>query len=180
MAKKWYVIHAYSGYENRVKLTLEQRIKQYGLQDMFAEVVVPTEQVVEMVKGKRRTSQRKFFPGYVLVKMDMTEETWHLVKGTPKVTGFVGGGDRVAATRSISEDEANSLLARIAEGEMRPQPKVLFEVGESVRVMEGPFANFTGSVDEISPEKGKVRVLVSIFGRPTPIEIEFGQLEKIS
>ncbi len=180
MAKKWYVIHAYSGYENRVKLTLEQRIKQYGLQEMFAEVVVPTEQVVEMVKGKRRTSQRKFFPGYVLVKMDMTEETWHLVKGTPKVTGFVGGGDRVAATRSISEDEANSLLARIAEGEMRPQPKVLFEVGESVRVMEGPFANFTGSVDEISPEKGKVRVLVSIFGRPTPIEIEFGQLEKIS
>jgi transcriptional antiterminator NusG len=180
MAKKWYVIHAYSGYENRVKLTLEQRIKQYGLQEMFAEVVVPTEQVVEMVKGKRRTSQRKFFPGYVLVKMEMTEETWHLVKGTPKVTGFVGGGDRVAATRSISEDEANSLLARIAEGEMRPQPKVLFEVGESVRVMEGPFANFTGTVDEISPEKGKVRVLVSIFGRPTPIEIEFGQLEKIS
>lgn len=180
MTKKWYVIHAYSGYENRVKLTLEQRIKQYGLEEMFDEVVVPTEQVVDMVKGKRRTSQRKFFPGYVLVKMEMTEETWHLVKGTPKVTGFVGGGDRVAATRSISEEEANSLLARIAEGEMRPQPKVLFEVGESVRVMEGPFANFTGSVDEISPEKGKVRVLVSIFGRPTPIEIEFGQLEKIS
>ncbi len=180
MAKKWYVIHAYSGYENRVKLTLEQRIKQYGQQDMFDEVVVPTEQVVEMVKGKRRTSQRKFFPGYVLVNMEMNEETWHLVKGTPKVTGFVGGGDRVAATRSISETEANSLLARIAEGEMRPQPKVLFEVGESVRVLEGPFANFTGTVDEINPEKGKVRVLVSIFGRPTPIEIEFGQIEKIS
>jgi transcriptional antiterminator NusG len=180
MAKKWYVIHAYSGYENRVKLTLEERIRQYGLQDMFTEVVVPTEQVVEMVKGKRRTSQRKFFPGYVLVNMEMTEETWHLVKGTPKVTGFVGGGDRVSATRSISEAEANNLLARIAEGEMRPQPKVLFEVGENVRVLEGPFANFTGSVDEINPEKGKVRVLVSIFGRPTPIEIEFGQLEKIS
>jgi len=180
MAKKWYVIHAYSGYENRVKLTLEERIKQYGLQDMFTEVVVPTEQVVEMVKGKRRTSQRKFFPGYVLVNMEMTEETWHLVKGTPKVTGFVGGGDRVSATRSISEVEANNLLARIAEGEMRPQPKVLFEIGESVRVLEGPFSNFTGSVDDINAEKGKVRVLVSIFGRPTPIEIEFGQLEKIS
>jgi transcriptional antiterminator NusG len=180
MAKKWYVIHAYSGYENRVKLTLEERIKQYGLEDMFTEVVVPTEQVVEMVKGKRRTSQRKFFPGYVLVHMEMTEETWHLVKGTPKVTGFVGGGDRVSATRSISEVEANNLLARIAEGEMRPQPKVLFEIGESVRVLEGPFSNFTGSVDDINAEKGKVRVLVSIFGRPTPIEIEFGQLEKIS
>ncbi len=180
MAKKWYVIHAYSGYENRVKLTLEERIRQYGLGDMFEEVVVPTEQVVEMVKGKRRTSQRKFFPGYVLVKMEMTEETWHLVKGTPKVTGFVGGGERVAATRSISESEANSLLDRIAEGEMRPQPKVLFDLGENVTVLEGPFANFTGTVDEINLEKGKVRVLVSIFGRPTPIEIDLGQIEKIS
>ena len=180
MAKKWYVIHAYSGYENRVKLNLEERIRQYGLEDMFEEVVVPTEQVVEMVKGKRRTSQRKFFPGYVLVKMELTDETWHLVKGTPKVTGFVGGGDRVSATRSISEAEANNLLDRIAEGEMRPQPKVLFEEGENVRVLEGPFANFTGTVDEINLDKGKVRVLVSIFGRPTPIEIEFGQLEKIS
>ncbi len=180
MAKKWYVIHAYSGYENRVKLTLEERIKQYGLEDKFDEVVVPTEQVVEMVKGKRRTSQRKFFPGYVLVKMELTDETWHLVKGTPKVTGFVGGGDQVSSTRSISEAEANSLLDRIAEGEMRPQPKILFEEGENVRVLEGPFANFTGTVDEINLDKGKVRVLVSIFGRPTPIEIEFGQLEKIS
>ena len=180
MAKKWYVIHAYSGYENRVKLNHEERIRQYGLEDMFDEVVVPTEQVVEMVKGKRRTSQRKFFPGYVLVKMELTDETWHLVKGTPKVTGFVGGGDRVSATRSISEAEANNLLDRIAEGEMRPQPKVLFEEGENVRVLEGPFANFTGTVDEINLDKGKVRVLVSIFGRPTPIEIEFGQLEKIS
>jgi transcriptional antiterminator NusG len=180
MAKKWYVIHAYSGYENRVKLNLEERIRQYGLEDMFDEVVVPTEQVVEMVKGKRRTSQRKFFPGYVLVKMELTDETWHLVKGTPKVTGFVGGGDRVSATRSISEAEANNLLDRIAEGEMRPQPKVLFEEGENVRVLEGPIANFTGPVDEINLDKGKVRVLVRIFGRPTPIEIEFGQLEKIS
>ncbi len=180
MAKKWYVIHAYSGYENRVKRNLEERIRQYGLEDKFDEVVVPTEQVVEMVKGKRRTSQRKFFPGYVLVKMELDDETWHLVKGTPKVTGFVGGGGQVEATRSISEAEANSLLARIAEGELRPQPKVLFEEGESVRVLEGPFANFTGTVDEINLEKGKVRVLVSIFGRPTPIEIEFGQLEKIS
>ncbi len=180
MAMKWYVIHAYSGYENRVKLTLEQRIKQYGLQDMFAEIVVPTEQVVEMVKGKRRTSQRKFFPGYVLVNMEMTEETWHVVKGTPKVTGFVGGGERVEATRSISEKEANSLLDRIAEGEMRPQPKVLFEEGENVRALDGPFANFSGTVDEVNLDKGKVRVLVSIFGRPTPIEIEYGQLEKIS
>ncbi len=180
MAKKWYVIHAYSGYENRVKLTLEERIRQYGLEEMFEEVVVPTEQVVEMVKGKRRTSQRKFFPGYVLIKMEMTEETWHLVKGTAKVTGFVGGGERVAATRSISESEANSLLDRIAEGEMRPQPKVLFDLGENVTVLEGPFANFTGTVDEINLEKGKVRVLVSIFGRPTPIEIDLGQIEKIS
>ncbi len=180
MAMKWYVIHAYSGYENRVKLTLEERIKRYGLEDMFEEVVVPTEQVVEMVKGKRRTTQRKFFPGYVLVKMEMTDETWHLVKGTSKVTGFVGSGERVEATRSISEDEANSLLDRIAEGEMRPQPKVLFELGENVRVLEGPFANFTGVVDDVNLEKGKVRVLVSIFGRPTPIEIEFVQLEKIS
>ena len=180
MAMKWYVIHAYSGYENRVKLTLEERIRRYGLEDMFEEVVVPTEQVVEMVKGKRRTSQRKFFPGYVLVKMEMTEETWHLVKDTAKVTGFVGGGERVEATRSISAAEADSLLARIAEGEMRPQPKVLFDEGENVRVLEGPFANFTGTVDEVNLEKGKVRVLVSIFGRPTPIEIEYGQLEKIS
>ncbi|MBN2332693.1 MAG: transcription termination/antitermination protein NusG [Deltaproteobacteria bacterium] len=176
MTKKWYVIHAYSGYENKVKQSLEERIKLYHMESCFDEVVVPTEQVIEMVKGKKRTSHRKFFPGYVLVKMELNDETWHVVKDTPKVTGFVGGG---RAPRSISEEEAQTLLNRIAEGEMKPKPKIDFEVGENVRVTEGPFANFTGSVDDILLDKGKVRVLVSIFGRPTPIEIEFGQIEKI-
>jgi len=176
MAKKWYVIHAYSGYENKVKQSLEERIKLFNVEDCFDEVVVPTEQVLEMVRGKKRTTQRKFFPGYVLVKMELNDETWHVVKDTPKVTGFVGGGQ---APRSISEEEAQSLLNRIAEGEMKPKPKVAFEVGENVRVTEGAFANFTGAVDEILIDKGKVRVLVSIFGRPTPIEIEFSQIEKI-
>jgi transcriptional antiterminator NusG len=176
MAKNWYVIHAYSGYENRVKKSLEERVRLYHVEEFVDEVVVPTEQVLEMVKGRKRTTQRKFFPGYVLVKMELNDRTWHVVKDTPKVTGFVGGGQ---TPRSITEEEAQALLHRIAEGETKPRPKISFAVGESVRVTEGPFVNFSGTVDEILLDKGKVRVLVSIFGRPTPIEIEFGQIEKI-
>lgn len=176
MAKRWYAVHTYSGYENRVKATLEERIKASGKKDYFGEVIIPSEKVMEMVKGERKTTSRKFFPGYILVNMELNEETWHLVKGIPKVTGFVGG---VTQPPSISEEEIKKITHQMEEGAIRPKPKVSFERGESVRVIDGPFSNFTGIVDEVKQEKGKLRVLVSIFGRATPVELDFIQVEKI-
>ncbi len=175
MEKKWYVVHTYSGYENKVKAALEEKIKASGKQDLFGEILVPSEKVVDMVKGVKRTTSRKFFPGYILVKMVLNDETWHLVKSIPKVTGFVGGGNTPAP---ISEEEVRKITRQMEEGAVKPKPKVLFERGESVRVIDGPFTNFNGVVEEVKPEKGKLRVLVSIFGRATPVELDFVQVEK--
>ena len=174
MAMKWYVIHAYSGYENRVKLTLEERIRRYGLEDMFEEVVVPTEQVVEMVKGKRRTSQRKFFPGYVLVQMIVTDDSWYVVRNTPNVTGFIGSG---TIPTPISEEEIKTLQKRMGVSE--PKYKIDVVVGEAIKIIDGPFKDFDGKVSNIDPEKGKIKVLVSVFGRETPVELDFLQIKKI-
>ncbi|MFU8878231.1 MAG: transcription termination/antitermination protein NusG [Wenzhouxiangellaceae bacterium] len=177
MAKRWYVVHAYSGFEKQVQRSLKDRIERSGMQDMFGEVLVPTEEVVEMKKGVKRRSERKFFPGYVLVEMEMNEDTWHLVKDVPKVMGFIGGKqDKPAA---ISQREADMILNRVAEGVDKPRPKVLFEPGEVVRVTEGPFNDFNGTVEEINYEKSRLRVAVSIFGRSTPVELDFQQVEKL-
>jgi transcriptional antiterminator NusG len=175
MAKKWYVIHTYSGYENKAKANLEERIKNMGKADLFSEILVPTETVVELVKGKRRTSQRKMFPGYILVKMELNEETWHIVKGTPKITGFAGDSTNPTP---MSDGEVEGVIAQIKDGVSRAKPKVSFAVGDTVRVVDGPFVNFMGTVEEVRPEKRKVRVLVSIFGRATPVELDFIQIEK--
>lgn len=176
MTKRWYVVHAYSGFENHVKRSLEERIQYAGMEDRFGEVLVPTEEVVEMRAGQKRKSDRKFFPGYVLVQMELDDETWHLVKEVPKVMGFVGGtSDRPAP---ISDREAQRILDRVQEGVEKPRPKVLFEPGEIVRVTEGPFADFNGVVEEVNYEKSRLRVAVLIFGRSTPVELEFAQVEK--
>lgn len=176
LEKRWYVIHAYSGFENYVVRALQERARLKGLEDCFEEIIVPTEEVVEMRAGQKRKSERKFFPGYVLVKMVMTDETWHLVKGVPRVLGFIGGkSDRPAP---ISQKEADNILQRVVEGENKPKPKVLFEPGEVVRVTDGPFADFNGVVEDVNYEKSRLRVSVSIFGRSTPVELEFGQVEK--
>jgi transcriptional antiterminator NusG len=176
MALQWYVVHAYSNYEHKVKTSLEERIKRYGLEDKFGEVLVPTEEVVEMRDGQRRKSERKFFPGYVLVQMEMDDETWHLVKEVPKVLGFIGGSsDRPAP---ITEKEANAILNRVQEGVDKPRPKVLFEPGEVVRVTAGPFNDFNGVVEQVNYDKNKVRVAVQILGRSTPVELDFGHVEK--
>jgi transcriptional antiterminator NusG len=176
MALRWYVVHAYSGYEGQVKRSLEERIKRYGMEDMFGEILVPTEEVVEMRDGQKRKSERKFFPGYVLVQMEMNDESWHLVKDVPKVMGFIGGSsDRPAP---ISDREADTILQRIQEGVEKPRPKVLFEVGEVVRVTDGPFNDFNGVVEEVNYEKSRLLVAVQIFGRSTPVELEFHQVEK--
>ena len=176
MAKRWYVVHAYSGFENHVKRSLEERIQYAGMEDRFGEVLVPTEEVVEMRAGQKRKSDRKFFPGYVLVQMELDDETWHLVKEVPKVMGFIGGtSDRPSP---ISDREAQRILDRVQEGVEKPKPKVLFEPGEVVRVTEGPFADFNGVVEEVNYEKSRLRVAVLIFGRSTPVELEFGQVEK--
>jgi transcriptional antiterminator NusG len=176
MAKHWYVVHAYSGYEQQVKRSLEERINRKGLQDKFGEILVPTEEVVEMREGQKRKSERKFFPGYVLVQMEMDDDTWHLVKDAPKVLGFIGGtGDRPTP---ISDKEAENILQRVQEGVDKPRPKVLFEPGEMVRIIDGPFNDFNGVVEEVDYEKSKMRVSVLIFGRSTPVELEFGQVEK--
>ena len=176
MAKRWYVVHAYSGFENNVKRSLEERIQYAGMEDRFGEVLVPTEEVVEMRAGQKRKSDRKFFPGYVLVQMELDDETWHLVKEVPKVMGFIGGtSDRPSP---ISDREAQRILDRVQEGVEKPKPKVLFEPGEVVRVTEGPFADFNGVVEEVNYEKSRLRVAVLIFGRSTPVELEFGQVEK--
>jgi len=176
MAKRWYVVHAYSGFENHVKRSLEERIAYAGMEDRFGEILVPTEEVVEMRAGQKRKSDRKFFPGYVLVQMELDDETWHLVKEVPKVMGFVGGtSDRPAP---ISDREAQRILDRVQEGVEKPKPKVMFEPGEVVRVTEGPFADFNGVVEEVNYEKSRLHVAVLIFGRSTPVELEFGQVEK--
>ena len=178
MAKKWYVVHTYSGFENKVKKSLEERIRQQALEERFGEVLIPMEVVQEMVKGEKRTSKRKFFPGYILVNMDMNLETWHLVKGTPKVTGFVGNAKTPNETPAVTDAEVQRLTTQISEGSLKPKPKVQFEDGDQVRVIDGPFSNFNGTVEEVKPDKGKVRVLVSIFGRATPVELDFMQVEK--
>jgi transcriptional antiterminator NusG len=176
MGLQWYVVHAYSGFENQVKRTLQERITRSGMQDKFGEILVPTEEVVEMRDGAKRKSERKFFPGYVLVQMEMNDDTWHLVKDAPKVMGFIGGtSDRPAP---ISQREADSILQRVQEGADKPKPKVLFEVGEVVRVIDGPFNDFNGVVEEVNYDKSRLRVSVLIFGRSTPVELEFGQVEK--
>lgn len=173
---RWYVIQAYSGYENQVMKALKEYVVRAGLDDFFGEIIVPSEEVVDVRDGKKRKSERKFFPGYVLVEMEMNDDTWHLVKNTPKVIGFIGGtGDR---PMPITTKEANRILDRMAEAEEGPKLKVLFEVGESVRVIDGPFAEFNGVVEEILPEKGRLIVSVMIFGRATPVELEFFQVEK--
>lgn len=176
MALKWYVIHVYSGFENQVKAALEERIESLGQADKFGKVVVPTEQVVELVKGKRRESSRKFYPGYILVQLELDDETWHIVNNTAKVTGFLGGRERPSP---ISDAEAEKILERMEAGKLKPKPKFYFEAGDEIRVIDGPFANFNGTVEEVSPEKGKIRVLVSIFGRATPVELDFVQVSKL-
>ncbi len=176
MALRWYVIHAYSNYENQVKKTLEERVKRAGLEQFFGKILIPTEEVVEMRQGQQRKSERKFFPGYVLVQMELNDETWHLVKEVPRVLGFIGGtSDRPAP---ITEAEAEAILNRVEAGVNKPRPKILFEVGEVVRVVEGPFKDFNGVVEEVNYEKSKLRVSVLIFGRSTPVELDFGQVEK--
>jgi transcriptional antiterminator NusG len=173
---KWYVVHTYSGYENFAKKSLEERIRQLSANAKFGEILIPTENVVELGKGgQRRTSKRKFFPGYMLVQMELDDVSWHVVKGTPKITGFVGNAQKPS---SIPEDEVRRLTQQIDEGTYRPKPRVRFSDGESVRVVDGPFANFNGVVESVNPDKSKVRVLVSIFGRSTPVELDFIQVEK--
>jgi transcriptional antiterminator NusG len=176
MALRWYVVHAYSNFENKVRQSLEERIKREGLQEYFGKILVPTEEVVEMRMGQQRKSDRKFFPGYVLVQMELTDETWHLVKDTPKVLGFIGGvSDRPSP---ISEKEADSILNRVEEGVNKPKPKFLFEAGEVVRIVDGPFKDFNGNIEEVNYEKSKLKVSVLIFGRSTPVELDFAQVEK--
>ena len=176
MALKWYVVHAYSNFENKVKASLEERIKLHGLEEKFGDIMVPTEEVVEMREGQKRRSERKFFPGYVLVQMEMDDDTWHLVKEVPKVLGFIGGSPDDPAP--ITDVEANAILNRVEEGVDKPRPKVLFEPGEVVRVIDGPFNDFSGVVENVNYDKSKLRVAVQILGRPTPVELDFGQVEK--
>jgi transcription termination/antitermination protein NusG len=176
MSKKWYVVHAYSGFEKTVQRTLLERISRAGMQEKFGQILVPVEEVVEMKSGQKNISERKFFPGYVLVEMEMTDETWHLVKSTPKVTGFIGGTS--TKPTPISVKEVQNILQQIQEGVEKPRPKVLFEIGESVRVKEGPFTDFHGNVEDVNYDKSKIRVSVTIFGRSTPVELDFGQVEK--
>ncbi len=177
MAMKWYGVHTYSGYENKVKLSLEERIRSAGVEDLFEEILIPAETVVEMRKGERKTSTRKFFPGYILVRMVLNDETWHVVTGTAKITGFVGGGVNPPA---IPDEEVAKITNRMVEGVEKPKPKVEFDTGETVRVVDGPFLNFTGIVEDVRPERGTLKVMVSIFGRVTPVELEFIQVEKTS
>ncbi|MGD8383963.1 MAG: transcription termination/antitermination protein NusG [Lysobacterales bacterium] len=176
MAKRWYVVHAFSGFEKQVQRSLAERIARAGMEDKFGQILVPTEEVVEMKGGQKRRSDRKFFPGYVLVEMEMTDETWHLVKDVPKVMGFIGGTPDHPAP--ISVKEANTILDRVQEGADKPRPKVLFEPGEMVRVTDGPFNDFNGVVEEVNYEKNRLRVAVLIFGRSTPVELDFHQVEK--
>ena len=172
----WYVVHTYSGYENKAKLALEERVKSAKKESLFGEVIVPEENVVELVKGQKKTTKRRFFPGYILVQMVLTDETWHIVKNTPKITGFVG--DKIKPV-PVPDSDVQKMTNRIAEGQVKPRPRISFQEGESVRVIDGPFSNFNGTVEDVNPDKGKVKVLVSIFGRSTPVELDFIQVEKI-
>jgi transcription termination/antitermination protein NusG len=177
MALKWYTVHTYSGHENKARLALQDRVRNAGLEEQFGEILIPTESVIEMVKGQKRTTTRKFYPGYMFVQMEMNDETYHLVKNTPKITGFLGAekGNKPIA---VPEEEIKTINNQMTEGRVKPKPKVLFEEGENIRVVDGPFSNFSGIVEEVKPEKQKVRVLVSIFGRATPVELDFAQVEK--
>jgi transcriptional antiterminator NusG len=175
MAKRWYIVHAYSNFEHKVAESIREQAAIAGLQDSFEEILVPTEEVVEMRRGRRVNAERKFFPGYVLVRMDMSDEAYHLVKNTPKVTGFLGQQNRPSP---ISQSEVDQIVNQVQEGVERPKPSVVFEIGEQVRVCDGPFATFSGLVEEVDEEKARLKVAVSIFGRATPVELEYGQVEK--
>ncbi len=176
MAKRWYVVHAYSGFEKQVMRSLKERVKMYDMEDKFGEILVPTEEVVEIKNGQKRRSERKFFPGYVLVQMEMEEASWHSIKDTPRVLGFIGG--TADKPQPITQKEADTILQRVQEGGDKPRPKTLFEPGEMVRVIDGPFADFSGVVEEVNYEKSRLQVAVMIFGRSTPVELEFSQVEK--
>ena len=176
MAARWYVVHVFSGFEKKVAQAIKERAQQHGMAPMIEDVMVPTDSVVEMRKNKKVNAERKFFPGYVLVKMDMTNDSWHLVRNTPKVTGFLGAKDK---PQPISEREAERLINQVKEGIEKPKPAILFEVGEQVRVSDGPFTSFNGVVEEIDEEKSRLKVSVSIFGRSTPVDLEYGQVEKL-
>ncbi len=176
MAIRWYVIHAYSGFEQKVAASIEEQASQAGMSDLFEKILVPIEEVMELRRGSRVSAERKFFPGYVLAKMEMTDETWHLVKNTPKVTGFLGAGGRPSP---ISNAEADRILYQVQEGIERPKPSILFEIGEQVRVCDGPFNSFNGIVEEVDEERARLKVAVSIFGRATPVELEYAQVEKL-
>ncbi|MHC5653031.1 transcription termination/antitermination protein NusG [Stappia sp. ICDLI1TA098] len=176
MTKRWYIVHAYSNFEKKVAESIREKASQQGLEDLFEEVLVPTEKVVEVRRGRKVDAERKFFPGYVLVKMEMTNEAYHLIKNTPKVTGFLGADQKPIP---ISEAEAMRILHQVQEGVERPKPSVSFEIGEQVRVADGPFASFSGHVEEVDDERARLKVAVSIFGRATPVELEYGQVEKI-
>jgi transcriptional antiterminator NusG len=175
MAKEWYIVHTYSGFEKKVAESLKQRVQAYGLQDQIGEVLIPTEDVVEMKGGKKVVSPKRFFPGYVLVQMDMNDDTWHVVKNTPKVTGFVGAGQKPAP---LTQEEVDQVIHQVTVAAEKPKPKYIFEPGEAVRIIDGPFSNFSGLVDEVNLDRSTLKVMVTIFGRSTPVELDFLQVEK--